>query len=118
MAKQITISGILAAVIIMIALGTLPSGDVTDSKSTIKNTGDSIATDAVVKAGGDAMKISGEHAIESACKNGSSQGCSTATSSVNLIGVLFTVLVIVIIIVGVIGLAIFVKKVFESFGLL
>ncbi len=99
----------------MIALGTMPSGDVTDSKSAIKNAGDGIATDAIVKAGSEAIEITGNQAIESSCKEGSSQSCSTTVASVNWIVITFAVLIIAIIVVGIIGFAKWIMNVIESF---
>ncbi len=115
MAKGITLGGILAIVIVIIILGQLPSGDVTDSKSAIKNAKQGIATDTVVKAGGEIIDTVGDQAIDSACSNGSSQACSTTTTSVNMVGVAFAVFVIGVIIAGVIGLIKFAVNVIESF---
>lgn len=115
MTKQITIPGIIVAVIIMVTLFTLPNGDVTDTKSAIKNAREGYATDTIVNAGSEAIEITGKQAIESACSNGPSQSCSTTVSSINLIAVVFVVLIIVIIVVGIIGFAKWIMNVIESF---
>lgn len=115
MAKAVTLGGIFIAIVLIAVLYQLPSGDVTDSKSAIKNAQQGLAMDTVVKAEGEIIKTVGDQAIESACKNGSSQGCSTTVSSINLIAVAFVVLIIVIIAVGIIGFAKWIMNVIESF---
>ena len=112
MAKTNTLTVIFAVIVLAVALGSLPSGDVTDSKSAVKNTQKGLVTDTVVKAGGEVIETTGELAIDSACKNGSSQGCSTAVSTFSIVGILFAVLIISIIIAGAIK---FGNKMIESF---
>lgn len=114
MKKIVTFSGIFTAVILLIAFGSTPNGDITDSKSAVKNTQQGLLVDKVVKAGGGAIETTGKLAVESACKNGSSQGCSIAISSFNIVGILFAVLIIGIIIAGVIGAIKFGIKLIET----
>jgi hypothetical protein len=115
MSKAITLTGILIVLVLIVVLGQIPSGDVTDSKSAIKNAKQGLVTDTVVKAGGEAIQMTGNQAVDLACKDGASQGCSTTTTSVNMIGIVFTMGVIAIIIAGIIGLIKFTINVLESF---
>ena len=117
MAKTITFGGIIV-VVLLIAFSSLPSGDVTDSKSAIKNTQKGLATDTVVKAGGEVIETTGQLAINSACRDGASQGCSTTTTTINWIGVIFAIFVVGLFIAGIYGAIKFGMKLLESIGIL
>ena len=115
MAKAVTLGGIFTVIVLIVVLGQLPSGDVTDSKSAIKNAQQGLATDMVIKAEGNVIETVGDQAIESACKDGASQGCSTTTTSITMTGIAFAILIVGLILAGVIGFTKFVMNLIESF---
>ena len=79
------------------------------------NAEEGFATDTVIKAEGKIIETVGDQAIESACRNGLSQGCSTTVSSINLTVIAFAVVIVGIVLAGIIGLVKFVMNVIESF---
>ena len=93
-------------------LAQLPSEDVTDSKSVVKNAQQGLVTDTVVSAGGDAIGIVGEYAIDSACNNDSSQNCASTTSLVSVGEFVGGMLVVGLFVGGVIGTIEFVRNCF------
>ncbi|MCV0410766.1 hypothetical protein [Nitrosopumilus sp.] len=114
MSKKIGITTIVVVMILFFALGSTPDETVTDTNSAIKNAKQNVATDVVIDAGGQAIDQTGKLAVDSACKNGPSQGCTTATNSVNLIGIAFAIMILGIIIVAIYGVARFILSMLES----
>jgi hypothetical protein len=115
MIKRASVITIFTVIVLFIAFGSTPDENVTDSKSAIKNAQQGLATDTVVKAGGEVIENIGNQAIDSACRDGASQRCSTTTTSVNLIGVAFGIIIVGIVITAIIGFAKFIMSVLESF---
>lgn len=103
MAKQVTIPGILAAIIIMIALSTLPSGDVTDSKSAVQNAKENYATDTMIDASGQVMDQVAEQALTNSCDNPDSIACTNTKSSISIVSIVWVIFIAAIVIDGLIG---------------
>lgn len=110
MSKKIALGPIVGILIIAVLLAQLPSEDVTDSKSAVKNAQRGLVTDTVVSAGGDAIGIVGEYAIDSACNNDFSQNCASTTSLVSIGESVKGVLWVGLFIGGVIGTIKFVSN--------
>ncbi|MDH5463943.1 MAG: hypothetical protein OEW49_06505 [Nitrosopumilus sp.] len=115
MVNAVTLTGIFTVIVLIIALNQLPNGDVSDSKSAVKNAQKGLVTDTIVKVGEETMEVTGNQAIDSACRDGPSQSCSVTTNSVNMIGVVFSILIIGLIISAIIGAAKFMMNILESF---
>jgi hypothetical protein len=114
MAKKIAFGTILTVIVLIVILNQLPSSDVTDSKSAIKNAQQGLVTDKIIDAEGEVINTLGDQAIDSACKNGASQGCFMIVRNVNTIGIAFTILIYGLIIAGIIGAVIFVARAIQS----
>jgi len=110
-----TILTFAIVVILFLTLGTTPDETVTSPTSAVNSAKQGLATDTVIDAGGQAIKQTGELAINSACKDGSSQGCSVATNTVTMTGIAFTIMVYGIIVAGIIGVAKFALSFIQSF---
>lgn len=91
---KITISGIIAIVILFAVFSALPNDKTTDTKSVITNAEESYKTDKITDVGQKVIDQTGNQAIQTACKNGSSQACSTTYNSITMLSIAWTIFVV------------------------
>ena len=88
---------------LLIIFSQLPSEDVTDSKSAVKNAQQNIATDVVIDASDQAINQLSNQSVNNACKDPNSTSCNNAKNSTKMIGLVWIIFVFGIIIEGLVG---------------
>lgn len=105
MIKKVTISGIITVIIFLYVISALPNETTTDSKSAVKNAEESYKTDKTISATQEVVNQVDNQAIETSCKDGTSQACNTTRSTLNITSIVFGIFLIAIAAVAVIGFA-------------
>lgn len=103
MIKKVTISGIIAVVILLWVLSAFPNETTTDTKSAVKNEVESYKTDKVLDVTQQVIDQTGKQSIDIACKDGNTQACNTTTNSLGIVSIAFGILFIGLFATGAIG---------------
>jgi len=115
MTRKITIPGIITIFILFLAFSVLPNENTTDTKSSIKNAEESYKTDVVIDTSKQVIENVGNQALETSCKNGSSQACQNTNFGLAIISIVFVILIIGLLVVGIIGVAKWVINLIEQY---
>jgi hypothetical protein len=110
---KITIGGIFTAIILLIIFSQLPSGDMTDSVSTIKNVQQNLVMDTAVNAGGQAINDLSEQLIDNACRDTDSISCHNIKKTASMIALTWMIVIVAVIIDGLIGFSKWIVKITE-----
>lgn len=105
MTKKITIPGIITVIIFLYVISALPNETTTDSKSAVKNAAESYKTDKAISATQEVVNQVGNQAIETSCKDGTSQACTTAHSTQDMSSATLGIILFAIFVAAVIGFA-------------
>lgn len=103
MAKKIGISAIVLVLLLVAIFHSTPNETTTTPKAAIKNVQDSYKTDTLTNVGQTAIDQTGNQAVTMVCKDGSSQACSTAQSTVATGSAIYSIVLVLLFVFGIIA---------------